>query len=49
MSEAEIMGGISNIRIGDVQRGLNQTPSDLVPVPQTSEAYVIDESVERGG
>jgi hypothetical protein len=48
MSDAEITGSISNIRIGDAQRKLEQTPSDLIPVPQISGAYVVDASVKKG-
>ena len=48
MSEAEMTDGISNIHVGDAQRKLEQTSSDLIPVLQTSGAYVVDESVKKG-
>ena len=49
MPDADIAGSISKIRIGDAQRELEKTPSDLIPVPQTSGAYIVDESIKRGG
>jgi len=39
---------ISKIRIGDAQRKLEQTPSDMIPVPQASGYYTIDENVKKG-
>jgi hypothetical protein len=48
MSVPELTGSISNIRIGDAQRKLESTPSDLIPLPQASGAYVVDENVKKG-
>jgi hypothetical protein len=48
MLVAELTGSISNIRIGDAQRKLESTPSDLIPLPKASGAYVVDENVKKG-
>ena len=48
MSEANKTESISNIRIGDAQAKLERTPTDLIPVPQTSGTYVVDSSVIAG-
>ena len=48
MSTEVVTESISNIRIGDAQRKLESTPTDLIPVPQTSGDYVVDTSVIAG-
>ena len=48
MSTEVVTESISNIRIGDAQRKLESTPTDLIPVPQTSGDYVADTSVIAG-
>jgi hypothetical protein len=48
MSDVEITGSISKICIGDSQRKVEQTRSDLLPLPQGSGAFIVDESVKRG-
>jgi hypothetical protein len=48
MSEVGMSESISNIRISDAQRKLEQTPSDFIPVPQISGNYTIDENVKKG-
>ena len=48
MSFAELTGSFSNIKIGDAQRKLESTPSDLIPLPQASGAFVVDKNVQKG-
>ena len=48
MAKVEMTQSFSKIRFGDAQGKLEQIPSDLIPAPQTSGSYVIDDSVAAG-
>lgn len=45
MSGTEVIDSISNIKIGEAQREVEQTPSEPIFPPQPSGNYDVDESV----